>query len=58
MATKATLIDFIAEKFEGPNGIPVSKAKLESFKKSDLEEFIEAKDVSEEFAEWETQKAN
>jgi len=58
MATKATLIDFISEKFEGPNGIPVSKAKLESFKKSDLEEFIEAKDVSEEFAEWETQKAN
>lgn len=57
MATKATLIDFIAEKFEGPNGIPVSKAKLESFKKADLEEFIKEKDAAEEFIEWAAQRS-
>ena len=52
MATKAQLIEFILETFEEPEGNTVSKSKLESFKKADLEEFIELKGAKEKLAKW------
>ena len=52
MATKAQLISFILEKFVEPSGEPVSKAKLDSMKKADLEEFIKAKGLEEDLKAW------
>lgn len=46
--TKAQLIDFIFEKFQEPDGKPVSKSKLDAMKKADLEELIESKNLTEE----------
>lgn len=51
-ATKAQLVDFIIENFEGPDHIPASKAKLESFKKADLEEFVAEKSSEEALEAW------
>ena len=50
--TKANLIDYIAENFLEPSGEPASKAKLESFKKSDLEAFIKEKGLTKETEKW------
>lgn len=52
MATKAQLIDFIIETFEEADGNPISKSKLEVFKKADLEEFIKARDAEADLEEW------
>ena len=52
MATKAQLINFIIEKFQQPDGEPVSKPKLDSLKKADLEEFIREKGLEEELKIW------
>ena len=51
-ATKAQLVEFILDNFEGPDHIPASRAKLESYKKSELEEFVKAMSSEEEVAEW------
>lgn len=50
--TKADLMDFICEKFTEPDGVSVSLAKLDSCKKSMLEEFIKAKGEEENFTAW------
>ena len=52
MATKAQLIKFIMETFSEPDGNEISKSKLDSFKKADLEEFIRTKGAEAELAEW------
>lgn len=52
MPTKANLIDYIIEHFDGPNGLEVSKSKLEGFKKGELEEFINQKDSMENVEAW------
>ena len=52
MATKAQIINFILETFTEADGEPVSKSKLESYKKADLEAFIKEKDVSAELEAW------
>lgn len=52
MATKAQLIDYIVNNFEGPDNEPASKAKLEGYKKSELEELVDAKASMEEAEEW------
>lgn len=55
MATKAQLIDFIMCTFVEPEGNPVSKTKLESCKKSELESFIKDKGLEGELNDWLTQ---
>lgn len=52
MATKAQLIKFIMEKFSESDGNPVSKSKLESFRKAELEKFIQDRDAEAELQEW------
>ena len=52
MVTKAQLISFIMEMFKEADGNAVSKSKLDSFKKSELEEFIEAKGLKEDLEKW------
>ena len=52
MATKAQLINFIIEVFEEANGDPVSKSKLDSYKKAELEELIKAKGLEGRLIEW------
>lgn len=52
MATKAQIIAFIIEMFEESDGNAVSKSKLDSFKKSELEEFIKAKGLKEDLEKW------
>lgn len=52
MATKSQLINFIIEKFQEPTGEPVMKAKLDSLKKSELEEFIQVKGLEDELKAW------
>lgn len=52
MASKAQLVDYIVENFEGPGHIPVSRSKIESFKKTDLEEFIKKKSSEDELEAW------
>lgn len=51
-ATKAQIIDFIIDNFEGPGKMPASKSKLESYKKSELEEFITQKASEAELNTW------
>ena len=52
MGTKAQLINFIIENFTEPDGNPITKSRLDSFKKADLEEFITTRGVEEEFVDW------
>lgn len=52
MATKAQLIAFIMEMFEEPNGEAISKSKLETYKKSDLEEFVAEKNAQADLEAW------
>ena len=52
MATKAQLISFIIEKFAEASGEPISKAKLDSYKKADLEEFVKEKGLESDLKEW------
>lgn len=52
MATKAQLINFIIEMFTEADGNEVSRSKLETFKKSDLEEFIKSRDLTSALEEW------
>lgn len=52
MATKAQLINFILETFTEPDGNSVSKSKLDSFKKADLEEFIKEKGAEDDLKVW------
>lgn len=52
MATKAQLIEFIIETFVEESGSEISKAKLESYKKKDLEEFIAAKSAQDALQKW------
>lgn len=52
MATKAQLINFIIEKFTEADGEAVTKAKLDSYKKADLEEFIKARGLEDALREW------
>lgn len=58
MPTKANLVDYIIENFEGPNGMEVSRTKLEAFKKADLEEFIQEKDSMDNVQAWLDSSAN
>ena len=41
MANKAQIMDYICEKFTEPEGMPVSLAKLDKYKKAELEEYLE-----------------
>lgn len=52
MATKAQLIDFIVEKFNQVDGQPVSKSKLDAYKKADLEKFIEDRGMTADLEIW------
>lgn len=52
VATKAQLVDFIIANFEEPGNSPVSKTKLESYKKAELEEFINEKSSEDEVTKW------
>lgn len=52
MATKAQLIAFIMDTFTEMNGEPVQKAKLDALKKSELEEFINEKNLEDELKIW------
>lgn len=51
-ATKNQLIDFIIEKFEGPEHEEVSRSKLDAYKKADLEAFIKEKSLESDFEKW------
>lgn len=50
--TKTNLVDFIVSEFQEPSGQPVSRIKIESLKKSDLEDFIKEKCSIEEVENW------
>lgn len=52
MATKAQLIKFIIEKFCEADGAEVSKSKLDSYKKADLEKFIQDRNAEAELEAW------
>lgn len=52
MATKVQLIAFIMETFAEADGNDVSKSKLDTYKKADLEEFIKAKGLEEDLKKW------
>ena len=52
MGTKTQFIDFIIEKFQGSDGSPVSRSKLDGLRKADLEEFIKSKGLEDEFLSW------
>mgnify|MGYP006988902146 CR=1 FL=1 len=52
MATKSQLIKFIMDTFTEADGNPVSKSKLESYKKADLEKFIKDRNAEADLAEW------
>lgn len=52
MATKAQIIEFIIETFTEANGEPVSKSKLENYKKSDLEKFVTDHNSEEDLKNW------
>lgn len=52
MATKAQIVNYIAEKYETEDKMPVSMQKLDSYKKAELEEFIEKRNDSEELEKW------
>lgn len=58
MANKAQLIDYISENYETNDGMPVSLSKLDSYKKSDLEEFIKDRDDTENLNKWISEKEN
>ena len=55
MVTKSQLIEFILEYFETVEGEPASKSKLEAFKKSELEEFIQSHNMTEQLETWAAQ---
>lgn len=50
--TKANLIDYIVANYEEPEGGPVSRQKLESLKKAELESFINERDSIENVEAW------
>lgn len=52
MATKAQLVNYIADQFETTDGVPASMAKLDSYKKAELEEFIKAHDCEKDVEAW------
>lgn len=52
MATKAQLISFIMEKCAEPSGEAITKAKLDAFKKAELEEFIKNKGLEDSLKAW------
>lgn len=52
MATKSQLISFIMEMFEEADGNEISKSKLDSYKKSELEELIKARGLEAELEAW------
>lgn len=52
MATKAQLIQFIMDTFCEADGEEVSRTKLETFKKSELEEFIKERKMEAKLDEW------
>lgn len=52
MASKAQIIDYISEKYQEKEGTPVSLAKLDSYKKADLEQFIKEKGDEKDLEEW------
>lgn len=52
MATKAQLIKFIIDSFTEADGNPVSKTKLESYKKADLEKFIKDRNAEADLQKW------
>lgn len=52
MATKAQLVNYIADQFETQDGIPASLAKLDSYKKAELEEFIKANNCEADVEAW------
>ena len=52
MATKAQLVDYISENFETKDGLPVSLAKLDGYKKADLEKFIKERGEQENVDAW------
>ena len=58
MATKAQLVDYISENFETKDKMPVSLAKLDGYKKSELEKFISEKDDPANVEAWLESKKN
>lgn len=52
VATKTQLIQFILDTFTTAEGDAVSKAKLDGYKKSELEEFVNTKSSEAEFNAW------
>lgn len=52
MATKAQLVDYIAENYETKDGMPASMSKLDSYKKAELEKLIEKHNDQEALDEW------
>lgn len=52
MGTKSQLIDFIVEKFVDGEGNNISKSKLDTYKKADLEDLIKSRGLESKFEEW------
>ena len=52
MASKAQIIDFISEMYQEKEGTPVSLAKLDGYKKADLEKFIKDNKDEEKLEKW------
>lgn len=52
MASKAQIVDFILENYQTSDGMPVSLSKLDSIKKSELENFISEEGESENLEKW------
>lgn len=52
LGTKSQLIDFIVEKFVDSEGNVVSKSKLDSYRKADLEDLIVSRGLESQFEKW------
>ncbi len=52
MGTKAQLIDYIIAHYTTSDGSLVSMSKLDSLKKSELEEFIKSQGMEEDAKQW------
>lgn len=52
MATKAQIIEFIVDNFTEMDGSPVSKSKLDNYRKADLEMFIKQNGAETELKAW------
>lgn len=52
MANKAQIINYISENYQTNDGMPVSLSKLDSYKKSELEAFIDEHHDKENMNKW------